>query len=358
MRQGESSTKRTKAKHITYGERVAMEAYIRRRWPYGRKVAWAELGRYMGRGWRGVRAEYLRGLVTNVGRELAEYKAYSAAAAEDRARATDASKGPAMRLSNRHAEFIKDQVVAQRMSPYVAVIRMRASGGFEWVPCPRTVYNAIENGDLEIVRGSLPYAKTRRKQERTGRRMAYRTTKGKSIDDRPEEAALRTEYGHCEIDTVVAPRRGFSAVCLLVLIEMLTRRVRIVRMPDRTQRSVRRALNRLERTTDAFDGMRSLTSDNGSEFWDSDAIERSAANPGRKRCSLYYAHPFSASERGANENVNRLVRRFVPKGADIGKYSATQVKEIEDTINDMPRAVLGGMSANQAKAKVDRETAA
>ena len=101
-----------------------------------------------------------------------------------------------------------------------------------------------------------------------------------------------------------------------------------------------------------------LTSDNGSEFWDADAIERSAVNPGRRRCDLYYAHPFSAFERGANENVNRLIRRFVPKGADIGKYTAAHIKEIEDRINDMPRAVLNGLSASQVKAKIDKGTAA
>jgi IS30 family transposase len=353
MRQEKGSTKRKKVKHITYQERVAMETYIRRRWPNGRKVSWAELGRYTGRDWRGVKAEYLRGLVKNVTEELVEYNAYSADAAEDRTRLLDANKGAAMRLTNRHAQFIRHQVVNERMSPYVAVIRMRASGDFDWVPCPRTIYNAIENGELEIVRQSLPYAKTKRKQRRTGRRMAYRTAPGKSIDERPKEAALRKEYGHCEMDTIVASTKGLSAVCLLVLVELLTRHVRIVRMPDRTQRSLRRAL-----TTDAFEGMRSLTSDNGSEFWDADAIERSAANPGRKRCDLYYAHPFSAFERGANENVNRLIRRFIPKGADIGRYTAAHIKKIEDTINDMPRAILNGLSASQAKAKSNKEHAA
>ena len=85
-------------------------------------------------------------------------------------------------------------------------------------------------------------------------------------------------------------------------------------------------------------------------------FEMSAANPGQKRCSFYYAHPFSAFERGANENINRLVRRFIPKGSDIGKYSSAHIKEIEDKINNMPRAILGGLSANQAKEKINNKT--
>jgi len=302
-----------------------------------------------------VKAEYNRGLVTNVTSELVAYKAYAADAAEDRARALDANKGPRMKLTTRHREFLEDQIVNKRMSPYVAVARMRASGLFAWIPSVSTVYKAIGRGDLEIVRENLPYAKTKRKKPQKGTRMAYRTARGKSIDDRPKAAAERTEYGHCEIDTIVAPKSAASYVCLLVIIELLTRFVRIARMPGRTQASVGRALNRLERTTDTFDRMASLTGDNGSEFWDSEAIEQSALDPGRKRCAHYYAHPYSAFERGANENVNRLIRRFIPKGADIGKYTRAQIQAIEDTINDMPRAVLGGLSANQKKEEIRNE---
>ena len=358
MRRGQCSKTRAKVKHFTYQDRVAMESYIRRRWPHGKRVIWAELGRYMARGWRGVRAEYLRGLVVNVTGELVEYKAYSAVAAEEAARRRDANKGPRMRLTNRHADFIRDQIVNGKMSPYVAVERMKASPQFTWAPCVRTVYNAIASGDLGIARDKLPYARTKRKQRRAGQRMAYRTDPGRSIEKRPEAAAGRKEYGHFEIDTVVAPAKAKTLACLLVMLETMTRHVRIAKMPDRTQKSVARALGRIERETDAFDGMRSLTSDNGSEFWDADAIERSAKRNGANRCTLYYAHAYSAYERGANENANRLIRRFIPKGADIGRYTAARVKEIEDTINNMPRAILGGLSANEAKANITKEPAA
>ena len=112
-----------------------MESYIRRRWPHGKRVVWAELGRYMARGWRSVRTEYLRDLVRNVTGELVEYKAYSAVAADEKARVRDADKGSRMRLTNRHADFIKDQILNKKMSPYVAVARMRASPQFSRVPC-------------------------------------------------------------------------------------------------------------------------------------------------------------------------------------------------------------------------------
>jgi len=71
-------------------------------------------------------------------------------------------------------------------------------------------------------------------------------------------------------------------------------------------------------------------------------------NPKQKRCCHYYAHPYSAFERGSNENANRLIRRFIPKGADIGAYTLARVQTIQNTLNDMPRELLNGASASEA----------
>ena len=252
-----------------------------------------------------------------------------------------------MKLTTQHAAFIQNQLANEKMSPYVAVQRMKKSGLFEWTPCVKTVYNTIENGHLEILRAHLPYGKTKKKHKTNGTRMAYRTPPERSIDKRPAQAEGRQEYGHWEMDTLVGGA-GASPYCLLVLTERKTRRSLLIRLPDRTQKSVLRALNRLERNTDFFAHIKSLTSDNGSEFWDFDAIERSVLNPKQKRCGHYYAHPYSAFERGSNENANRLIRRFIPKGADIGHYTLAHVQTIQNTINDMPRELLNGLSASEA----------
>jgi IS30 family transposase len=285
MKQEQCSKTRAGTKHLTYADRVAMEMYIRHRWPGGGKVVYAELAAYMGRGWRSVKGEYLRGLVTNLTTDLVRYTTCPARKGEDAARARDEGKGPRMRLANTHAAFIEEQIVNLRMSPYVAVARMKGSGLFAWVPCVRTVYNALGRGDLEAVRASLPYARTKRKKGTcAGRRMAYRTARGKSIASRPPEAEGRRQYGHWEGDTVAAPGGG-SPACLPVLAGRMTRLVRIVRMPGRTRRSVARAPGRLERGTDTSGGMLSLTTDNGSEFRDTDALERSCTAPGAVRCA-------------------------------------------------------------------------
>ena len=129
--------------------------------------------------------------------------------------------------------------------------------------------------------------------------------------------------------------------------ERLTRREVIRKIPDRSQKAVSRALGRLERETDSiFNSMKTITCDNGSEFLDVETIERSVVG-NKKRCETFFAHPFTASERGSNENANRIVRRFIPKGADISRFSHTQIQKIEDWMNALPRKLLDGLSAEE-----------
>ena len=93
--------------------------------------------------------------------------------------------------------------------------------------------------------------------------------------------------------------------------------------------------------------MKSLTVDNGCEFLGIDAIQTSALNRHKRRCNLFFAHPYSSYERGSNENANRIIRRFIPKGADISKFTNKQIRHIENWINALPRKILDDLSAEE-----------
>ena len=130
---------------------------------------------------------------------------------------------------------------------------------------------------------------------------------------------------------------------MFVLSERLTRQEIIIKMPDQTSTSVVAALNKLERRygrrfSQIF---KSITFDNGSEFADCAGIEKSVYGKDRKRTKVYYCHPYSAYERGTNENINKMIRRFLPKGTDFRKVTAAYIQRVETWINNYPREILG-----------------
>ena len=170
--------------------------------------------------------------------------------------------------------------------------------------CSKTLYNYIERGLLKARNIDLTL-KVRRKQHRKGHPQ-HKRLYGLSIEARPQVVNRREEFGHWEIDTVVGRKESQSV--LLTLDERTTRFRLIIKIPGRSTQAVEQGLKMLrelygERFSQVF---RSITSDNGSEF---------ASLPQLlPTIPIYYAHPYSAYERGLNEKQNSLIRRFLPKG--------------------------------------------
>ena len=119
-----------------------------------------------------------------------------------------------------------------------------------------------------------------------------------------------------------------------------------------------RALNALERAPDTlFRTLRPLTCDNGCGFPGSRSIGRSCLHK-KERYGVYFAHPCSAFGRGSNENANRIIRRFIPRGADLSKYTDRDIRRIEEWINSPPGKSLEGLFAEEAASlSFERRTA-
>jgi len=144
-----------------------------------------------------------------------------------------------------------------------------------------------------------------------------------------------------KIDLAAGGKEG-GKEAQMSLTECKTRRVRIRKLQDRTQAFVLKALRSLESGMGprAFRAVfKGITADNGTEFPDVEALERSAFSR-RKRTPLYYAHPTAFRERGGSENGNRMIRRLIPKGSDIAQFTQAKVREIQDWINGYPRKIL------------------
>lgn len=237
---------------------------------------------------------------------------------------------------------LKHWIVDMKYSPEAALYMIR-----DRKLCLRSCYHYIHSGYIPgMTTLSLPYAKP--KKSRKNHRGKTRP-KGRSIEERPEEIENRDIYGHWEMDTVYSSKDDLT--CLLVLTERKFRDEIVIPIPDRTAASVDKAIDRLERKlgTPRFKAtFKTITCDNGMEFSDWKYIEQSCRTKGR-RTTVYFCHPYSSYERGSNENHNRFIRRWIPKGDDIGLYSKQEIQRIEDWINDYPRRMFNGLSSREMK---------
>lgn len=329
-------------RHMNEKDRYMIEKLLK-----SRKTV-KEIADIIGFSKQAVYVEIKKGLTVQRDQYFAERKVYLADAGQrvhDKAM-ENTGRPNKLKQDDEYLKNIKDWIYYKKYSPYAARVKI----GNNKV-CERTIYNYIYKGyipGLTIL--NLPYAKPRNKKKKIEKR-PFRI-KGKSIEERSKDVLKRDTYGHWEMDTVYSSIN--DKACLLVLSERMTRQEICIKVKDRTSGSILHGLNRLEKQMGApafRNTFQTITSDNGMEFMDWQGIEKSSLNKG-SRTSLYFCHPYCSCERGTNENINRMIRRWIPKGDDIGLYSTAEIKEIQDWINDYPRKIFGGLSSNEYMRKL------
>jgi IS30 family transposase len=346
MSQYNNTLESRKYKHLKERDRYKIEILLKE----GLKPI--EIAQRMRKGLRTIEREITRGKVRLLNCDLTYREEYCADAGQRIYEENARNKGPVLKIGKDHklAKHIENKIIKEKYSPDAVIGEIKEKGlEFEAKICTKTLYNYIDRGDvfLNLTNKDLPVKRDGKKREYKKVKIAHKNLKGTSIEERPPEVENREEYGHWEMDCVVGKREGGGAV-LLVLSERSRREEIIIKMPGKTQESVVASLDRLERKygKEFKEKFKTITVDNGSEFLDYKGIERSIRNDGMKRVNLYYAHPYSSWERGTNENINKMIRRFIPKGTDINKISNARIKLIENWINSYPRRILGYKSAN------------
>ena len=164
------------------------------------------------------------------------------------------------------------------------------------------------------------------------------------IGQRPPEAEGRLVPGHHEGDLVMGSKASNSAVGTVV--ERMTGYLTLVHLPHgHTADAVADALiTRLAALPSWFAS--TLTWDNGTE------MARHARITEQAGVSVYFADPHAPWQRGSNENINGLLRQYLPKGTDLSAYTAAQLQAIEDELNDRPRKRFGYYTPREQLAKL------
>jgi IS30 family transposase len=140
------------------------------------------------------------------------------------------------------------------------------------------------------------------------------------ISERPPHIEGREQAGHWEVDTVVSRQ---SAFCVAVLVERKTRFVLVIRMKDKSARSMRRALEKaLSRLPPRL--RRTITYDNGLENALHELINKALGT------KSYFCKPYHRWEKGSIENRNGILRRYFPKKHN---WALTTQKELNKALN-------------------------
>ena len=219
-----------------------------------------------------------------------------------------------------------DIALRRDWSPEQIVGQWRAEG--KVVPSHETIYRRLRRDRRE---GGTLYQHMRIMSKVGRKRYRSRPTRGVLLGKRhiSERAAIverRGRIGDWEVDTVMGTGTNH---CLLTLVERKSGFTLIRKLEARTMAEATAAAARvIRRMRGRFE---TLTFDNGTEFHDYERLER------RFGVTCYFATPYHSWERGSNENLNGLIRQYLPKGRCLRPVTQRDCNEIARTLNTRPR---------------------
>lgn len=214
-----------------------------------------------------------------------------------------------------------------------------------------TIYQSIylypRGGLRRELKASLRTGRRTRRPRGRGPEARGRIVGAVPIGRRPPEVQGRLVPGHHEGDLVMGTVASNSAVGTIV--ERTTGYLTLLHLPDgHTADAVASAvIKRLAEYPAWF--ARTLTWDNGKE------MARHQRVTDQTGIQVYFADPHAPWQRGSNENLNGLLREYLPKGTDLSQYTAAQLQAIQDELNDRPRKRFGYYTPREQLAKLTEQ---
>lgn len=214
------------------------------------------------------------------------------------------------------ADFSPEQIVGKSKKDGVSCVSHETIYKFVW-------NDKKEGGDLYKHLRTL--GKTYRK------RGASKDKRGQivgriGIENRPIEVEAKQRFGDLEIDLVIGKDHKGA---LLTINDRATGMLQMKKIESKDAEIVKNATIELLQNWKPF--LQTITSDNGKEFAKHQTIAEVLG------VDYYFANPYCSWERGANENLNGLVRQYFKKGSDFSLITDEQVKNVVEKLNNRPR---------------------
>lgn len=157
------------------------------------------------------------------------------------------------------------------------------------------------------------------------------------ITERPDSVNKRKDIGHWEADSLMFSKQTSA---LLINVERLSRYTFATKMERKTSKFVVKIF--ISKFADLPEQLRRSSSvDNGSEFTKHQEITKALNMP------IYFCHPYSSWEKGAVENINGLLRQYLPRNTNLKRINQKHIDEIIKSLNNRPRKCLNYMTPKE-----------
>jgi len=153
----------------------------------------------------------------------------------------------------------------------------------------------------------------------------------KGIELRPKIVEKRKRLGDLEGDTIHFSKDRKAG--LLTITDRVSKRVKIRKLKRRQAKPT--AKQSIQAMKSMKTPAHTLTLDRGTEFSQFKQIEKETG------AQVYFADPYTASQRGSIENQNGLIRQFFPRSSSLDSLNGPKIKQVERLLNERPRKALG-----------------
>lgn len=298
--------------HLTVNQRYEIQTLIN----LGHKQK--EIARYIGKDKSVISRELMRNCDKRSG-------AYRAALAQRKYEQRQGQKPKHERFTEPVQAYVEEQL-SRDYSPEQIVGRARVEG----VACVshERIYQHIWE---EKKKGGGLYKHLRAQGKRYRKRGSSKDSRGiiagrVGIEHRPPVVGLKERLGDVEVDLVIgAAHQG----ALVTINDRASGLVKIRKVESKEASVVEEAI--VEALQEWKPWLHTITSDNGKEFARHHAVSREL------EADYYFARPYHSWERGANENLNGLIRQYFPKKMSFEEITQQQAAQVEHILNSRPR---------------------